>query len=69
MYRKALSEAEATGTKVITMSGHLLDVNRTTLLEKGLEATPAYKLRVQLGFTKIIQRPTAENGYHLIMGR
>lgn len=68
MYRKALAEAEATGTKMTTMSGHLLDVNRA-MLKEGLESTPAYKLRVKLGFTKIIQRPTAANGYHLIMGR
>ena len=69
MFRRALAEAEEAGTTVTTMSGHLLHLNRKRLLSNGLEATPAYKLRVKLGFSKVIQRPTAENGFHLIMGR
>lgn len=69
MLRQAVRSAEQGGATVKTVSGNLMDVNRTTFLSGGLEATPAYKIRVRNGFTKVLVSPTKENNYLLIMGK
>jgi hypothetical protein len=69
MLRRAVKSAEQGGATVKTVSGNLMDVNRTTFLSDGLEATPAYKIRVRNGFTKVLVFPTKQNNYRLIMGK
>src|SRR5690606_8969966 len=69
MLRKSIMSAESGGASVRTVSGNLQDVNRKMLLSEGLEATPAYKIRVRNGFTKVLVSPTKENNYLLIMGK
>ena len=66
---RAVRSAEQSGTQVKSVAGHLRGVNKATFLRAGLEATPAYKLRVRAGFTRIIESPTEANGFSLIMGR
>ena len=69
MLTKAISAVEAAGGEVKSIAGNLMNVNKSELLSHGLEATPAYKWRVALGFTKVIVRPTKDNNYLLVMGR
>lgn len=69
MYRKVIASAEAAGYEIKTIVGNQKIDNLDLLREKGLEATPAYRLRVKLGFTRVVQFPTADNDYLLIMGK
>jgi GNAT superfamily N-acetyltransferase len=69
LLRRAIRVAEQSGARVNTVAGHLRGVNKDILLREGLEATPAYKLRLRAGFTRVVEAPTKANGFSLIMGR
>ena len=65
-----ISEVESRGGSVSTLSGNLTRSNLDVLIQGGgLEATPAFKFRRQLGFTQITEAPTAANNYSLIMAK
>ncbi len=68
MVAKLLTTIRGTGATVNSIAGKMSADNKATLLADGLEATPAYKLRVQNGFPFVQQRPDAANNYWLIMG-
>lgn len=67
MLRQAISSVESSGASVRTVSGNLRDVNKTEFLANGLGNTPAYKIRVRNGFTKVIVSPSKDNDYLLVM--
>ncbi len=60
---------ESSGGPVSTLSGNLTRSNLEAFTQGGLEATPAFKLRQRLGFTTVVEEPTAANGHKLIMKR
>jgi hypothetical protein len=71
MLRRNIAAVETTygARSVKTIAGNMDGVNAKILAEKGLQETPAYKMRVAMGFTEVVEAPTAANGYKLVTKR
>jgi predicted GNAT family acetyltransferase len=71
LFKKLLSEVEKSAGKVSSISGNFArgSDNLKVFLSKSLQDTPAFKFRYRLGFTKIIEMPSAANNYLLIMAK
>jgi hypothetical protein len=67
MLRNTIAAVESRGGAVQTISGNFESDNLAQFLAQGLESTPAYKLRMRLGFTEVVVSPSQSNGYKLVM--